>query len=761
MAELPSIAVRVEKLRFLAEELQLAFEISNWAPDAWEGRTMARHVLLRAADVIEHARRLRQPLREFGSTTTFHTLKETYATWFEEYFATARHRLTAHLQDLDFGARLELWNDIEVSKVDVFVDGAREIYEHLTKFNLPGYVPWQPPPELSEGAFREALASFREAAPGLRGIEVASDPLATTRPNTSALINSHPLHERAGQLNLISRWVRLQRRELQRFEAYPRIVRILRARTLTDIVSYADCLVTRPVAGSAPQAMKGLDEILRENGEGSQVLGSLPATYRLEEALQRLRLPRNTFAAHLDTDDTRTLATLVAEFDATDWPWAESVFETLESVFRSACREVFLLRTHLIDGETLAGVIPARENMTHPYDPAAPAPPTLSLPTAPLDLSLDDYPAAIDAWLGGAPDERREAATVLRNGMWLEAGEPFTVELHVGAGKQLRIERFTAAHVAVLERMHGADGPELGNLLQLLALEGSGYPARAAEVVLRFAEARRGVAREAMPQLCSLLGELADWDAPRHAAFLRRQASPQRPWLTRRAAKLGLFKALVRAEGIRRINQKVNLLDGPREVGSLLADLAPMQELDVSLAMASAFCEPLSIYRTAFAPEYAALLARIQALAEADLRRQGQEARVHLVATLLACDDFVGVVLLMAEGELDAINRALLAAVREGWIAPARHDQSARHLFRCLWRAEAREDALRVAEDLAERNPLNLDDQMARLEVMTELGRDFPRVRIEVDRLTSGFVLSPEQTVRAASLQDELASRPA
>jgi hypothetical protein len=133
------LAVRLAKLKFIAEELVLSRYLATHAPDAFDARTLARHILIRARDFIEHARGLRRPLNQAGfDTSAFHRTKEAYATTFDEYFKIARDRLGAHLQDFDFGKRLELWADIEISKINFFVDGAQETYEGLAALNVPG-----------------------------------------------------------------------------------------------------------------------------------------------------------------------------------------------------------------------------------------------------------------------------------------------------------------------------------------------------------------------------------------------------------------------------------------------------------------------------------------------------------------------------------------------------------------------------------------------------------------------------------------------
>jgi hypothetical protein len=60
------VAVRLAKLKFIAEEMTLARHLATHAPDAFDARTLARHILIRAHDFIEHARALRKPLNLAG-----------------------------------------------------------------------------------------------------------------------------------------------------------------------------------------------------------------------------------------------------------------------------------------------------------------------------------------------------------------------------------------------------------------------------------------------------------------------------------------------------------------------------------------------------------------------------------------------------------------------------------------------------------------------------------------------------------------------
>ena len=72
------ITIRVEKLRFLVEEMELAFALSRAAPDAWEGRMLARHVLVRACDFIDHARALKPSAKhQYGGHSNHRRMAET------------------------------------------------------------------------------------------------------------------------------------------------------------------------------------------------------------------------------------------------------------------------------------------------------------------------------------------------------------------------------------------------------------------------------------------------------------------------------------------------------------------------------------------------------------------------------------------------------------------------------------------------------------------------------------------------------------
>ncbi|MEW4477022.1 hypothetical protein, partial [Vibrio cholerae] len=110
------------------EEMELAYYLAKNASDDQNARVLSRHVIVRAENLITHARSIRKPLQQAGyRVKDFHSTKEAYASEFESYFSEARHKLGAHIQDFDFAKRIDLWNEIETIKVDYFANDALNI----------------------------------------------------------------------------------------------------------------------------------------------------------------------------------------------------------------------------------------------------------------------------------------------------------------------------------------------------------------------------------------------------------------------------------------------------------------------------------------------------------------------------------------------------------------------------------------------------------------------------------------------------------
>ena len=166
------ISSRVEKLGFIVDEMRLCVSPHD-APDRPLRRAHARPPYSHQGGEFHRAfAGLRRPLNDAGyETRDFHKAKEAYASAFEEYFRVSRNRLGAHVQDFDFGKRIELWNEIEIVKISFFVDGAQEIYRSLALLNLPGYVAYADPPELTDPSSLRRFVSFSGPSTTVTGLK--------------------------------------------------------------------------------------------------------------------------------------------------------------------------------------------------------------------------------------------------------------------------------------------------------------------------------------------------------------------------------------------------------------------------------------------------------------------------------------------------------------------------------------------------------------------------------------------------------------
>lgn len=112
--------------------MHLALCIARHGPSDFVGRALARHVVVRARDVIALAFDALGELRGAGvQVEDVRARVAAYRDAFDEYYDTTRTKLGAHVQPIEFQERLELWTDLEVVKLSYFVDGARETYDAL------------------------------------------------------------------------------------------------------------------------------------------------------------------------------------------------------------------------------------------------------------------------------------------------------------------------------------------------------------------------------------------------------------------------------------------------------------------------------------------------------------------------------------------------------------------------------------------------------------------------------------------------------
>lgn len=749
------LKARLDKLRFLAEELRLSFVLAKAAPDPWNARLVTRHILIRASDFIEHARQLRRLLRPYGSDREFHDAKEAYAGWFDEYFRTARNKLGAHVQDFDFGRRIELWNDIEISKVETFVDGAAQIYDGLAKLNLPDYVPLPPSlVEEADPAWHSALARFQHASSSPRA-EFGADPLAMTRPGSLGGSGTTPIHERASQLSLIARWMTWDQTVIDQFGTFPRVRRMFLSRLVTDAVSFADCLITRALPASALQAMSGLDHLLfREAGETSPSLTAFLGGYQFLPTVDRFRSIRDRIGGHLEIDPGQHLQGILAQLDAVDLVDLKAFSKIMRDAFHAACGEQIYLTLYRADGTRIRGGIPMPSDAQVVYDSGAPE---MTYPQlVPYHEWTDEQfrKAAID-WLSPDPEKQEAALEAFQTGLSLNrGGGDFSVEECFGNGRRWETYHFSPAHQVLLrELLQPGSAEEVDYLLELLLQAGRGSPRRTAETLIRYID--EGGTFSTSAAFVRALGRVVEWNVPRFSTPLLEAAKPGRPWALRREAILGLYGAFVRDEGLRRINDKETFLKLAVDVEPLIAAVSPLEELELRLGMASVVRDlDLNFRAMQFAAELKPVKERILAIVS-EGSAGGRPDDLATAGKLVDADDFVGLVLHLALPSKGADYRSLLELVRDGTIRPAQGEGGGVHLAWCMWLAGEKAAAVSVVTRLIERYPGKASHELMRLEMLTAMGGHRDEIGGDLGRIRRAFHLAPEELNRVRALEAE------
>lgn len=744
--------IQLEKIVFIIQEMELALYVARNAPDEFSRRMLARHVLVRAENFIEHIRRLKRPLNVAGfGTKQFNTQKETYAKFFDEYFQTARDRLGGHVQDLDFGKRIELWNDIESVKVSFFVDGAREIYDKtLAEMNITGFICYAQPPEILDVSLKMNLDEYDAEKSSHRWVEMASDPLAITRPNTLTCFNFSLVHERAGQLALILRWLKEQLSLLEVLKNFEGTQRILKERIITDIVSFCDGFVTRSVPPGAPQEMEGLNSILLGLSEDTKIIDDFITTYRFTEKLERFRYLRDKIGAHLEIDNGFVLPDLLKELDALQSKDVTDFLDRLTAAFYKVCRSINYLRMHAVQDQPLYGIgVPQEQMVVVAFDEKNPAPYTPSTLECQNWNDINTYKTYLRDWLKGEPKSKGAAQNYFWNAfLYSEVVEQIEEKEDLGGGSWRRTSHeFRKGHQYILNVLaSGTHKDILAHVVNLLVECGRGAPYGLAEVLVRYGESRFRCLSDA--DICYYLGEVAYEPHLRVKKFLQKRLESSFSWKTQFHATLAIYKMLIRSDGIRRFNDKVSKATYIELIQPIIIRLRDDLKLYHVIAFASQFCSrSLAMFFDVFENDYRAFQAEIRILSIKQLGSLATPSILETIDALIQSHDYPGVCLLLSdklkEARKERLAADLLEAVFNDIIITANHEQSQRHLACCLIRGKHYRQALNIAEHLASHNPDSVAKQLFVALVLAntpghvEQGKELIR-KIKIDYKLSG-----------------------
>lgn len=724
-----SATVKTEKLEFAAEEMFVALRLAAATCDDFNARAVARHVLVRARDFIALVYDLLGVLRRSGLDVEAERKRVgDFAAPFEEYFATTRTKLAAHVQNLEFAERLELWTDIDLSKLTYFAEGAYEILNGIR--TLRGQTPLAQP----------AVPSGRRTSPLDPTVQMGADVLASTRPNTVALLNFTPVHQRAGELATISRWLRAEWNVLL---AHPPLVeaRVLKARIITDAVSFADCLSTR-TDGDPAHRIAGLDDLVRGcDGGDASAIDEFRAAYRFERDVSELRTVRNHIGAHLERDDALDLIALLTELDAVSLDRLASLMTRMAAIFRMTCRRTLFLGSYLADGEPFVGASAARAPLKT-FDG------NIIVPEFAPQAAPASVREALEFWISsnGTNDRIRH---------WFgDAFQPRRFETVDG----VPVPQLTEAHEVVLDGLlHASSGAEADCIMRLIEGCARSFPNELAEVLRRVYEATDGCRKRniALRALVRALGMLplnnGEWARkPIRDAVLH--ADP-----------------LIAAQGCISLVQHVAVDVVTVRRGTLfhehiepaLAERVPLTQLLILLALASTFTStPVAsrLQPDELSAEYEAVKVAISAVIPNVLH---DNAAAKPWSMFLNSGDFIGFAALAAErlAASDAEGARLLRrACCEGLIKPSAHPDVVMVSLANLAVVQLHADqqvASRIARHVIVTYPLAVDLQVAMLGVLLSAGVPAKHVRAELEAFVAACNLPCELEPRVLALRNE------
>lgn len=752
---------RFEKLRYLIQEMRLVLYLATYAPDSFTSRTLARHILVRAENFIAHARALRKPLNLAGfNTQSYHQTKEAYADAFEEYFQVARDRIGAHMQDLDFGRRIELWNEIESVKSAYFVEGAIQLYNTLASMGIQGCIPLEEPTELTDEALREILIGFQRSMTNQSRVEFGVDPLAMTRENTVATINLTSVHVRAGQLALIRRWIGMQRDLLAKLGHYPNIVRILKERIATDIVSYCDCLITRQVPPGALQEMDGLDVLVRAGGQSDVPISEFKSACKFDQLLEENRAIRNKVGSHLEADETISLAIILSMLDAYDIDRSLAFFDLSNSAFTKICANILYLRLYAADGHRVFQVT-ANPSKSVPYSGTSSELPPVP-PAAPI-FDETNYQKNLIKWLDGDAEQKEDARQYFYNAFMSSEQTETIDEIDTLFGGSMSTRNpFRTAHIFLARTLSmDISDQDFGGTIDLAVRCRGGWPYPLAEALIRNKNPTTNARRW---MICYALGEIGSHPHATADTFLW-QCTKSEIWTLALQAKLALFKIFIKSEGIYRLNHQGKVrIDYDRQVAVLTAGLSEQQRFLHDVAFASVLSgASIGSLGLPFSENYSSLQKQLQVKASSYCQTGDTDSAQELLGQLIKTNDFVGVCIYLATNSsisADSIfSEMMLDACCGQLILAAPHDQAARHLAMCYYHRKDYVTAFSIVETIAARNPAWLDIQILAAQILTEMPGSEDKTLKRISQIRDFYNLGPSAEADLANCEEQIAHR--
>ncbi|MGE4456840.1 MAG: tetratricopeptide repeat protein [Arcobacteraceae bacterium] len=333
----------MKKIHFCVAQIIRIKKLIEIIESDFFARVISRKIIVRIDDFIDITRRYN------NATVTDRVLKRTLKTKlneinteFENRLKLQRHKFSAHIQDLEFGLRIDSWANISYENILFFYDKIIETYDLLE--NQANYIPININDlEISQQEINKIQELVKE-----KDIEnnpmVSTDILALTRFNSGAMIPGHPIQDKVLTLNSI---VIILDFEIEIYKCFKHLdyKYLLQTLIINDIISFIDNIIP---PGNSSEI--GLNELL----ENRDILDRFLNTFNLE-ALEDIRNIRNKLGAHIDRD--ALFEELIELLENHNFEKTLSIYKNFLNIFYKICNETFYLKGLTLPPTKMQGVL--------------------------------------------------------------------------------------------------------------------------------------------------------------------------------------------------------------------------------------------------------------------------------------------------------------------------------------------------------------------------------------------------------------------
>lgn len=333
----------MKKIHFCVTQIIRIKKLIEVIESNFFARAISRKTIVRIDDFIDITRRYN------NSTVTDRILKRTLKTKlnelnteFENRLRLQRHKFSAHVQDLEFGLRIDSWANISFENIVFFHDKIIEIYELLE--NQSDYILIN----TSDLVLSQQEINKIHTIVKNKDIEsspmISTDILAITRFNNSAMIPGHPIQDKVLTLNSI---VIILDFEIELYKCFENIdyKYLLQTLIINDIISFIDNIITPEYIDDT-----GLDELL----ENKDILDKFLTTFNLN-TLADIRMIRNKLGAHVDRTDA--FEDLIGLLENNTFENTLSIYKNFLNIFYKICNDVFYLKHLTLPPTKMQGVL--------------------------------------------------------------------------------------------------------------------------------------------------------------------------------------------------------------------------------------------------------------------------------------------------------------------------------------------------------------------------------------------------------------------